>query len=177
MPAAMRLPARIRTLLDAKCSGIKLTPSESQRIHEGAHQQQADTGIAGHENLKAFAAIRHFSLFESKIKAAHAEALVVLEACHTWDRLRDIPPYVDSLLEPFVKEMSGKATELIGTTPYTPETRNIPAMYAGLKKDFEYRAELAIRVKRKDFALTTVWIPVIGLIIDRLFQLFPRGVD
>lgn len=168
----MKLPARIRTLLDAKCSGLKMTPTESRRIFEGAHQQQSDTGIAGHENLKAFAAIRHFSLFESKIKEVHAEALVVLEACHTWDPLREIPSYVDSLLASFVADMNNKVVELTGNAPYTPETKDIPAMYAGLKKDFEYRAELAIRVKRKDFALTSVWIPVIGLLIDRLFQLF-----
>lgn len=166
------LPQRIRTLLDAKCSGIQLTPSESRRIHEGAHQQQADTGIAGHENLKRFSAVKHFSLFEAKIKEAHAEALVVLEACHTWDSLREIPPYVDSVLAPFVNDMNKRVRDLTGDAPFTPETEDIPAMYAGLKKDFEYRAELAIRIKRKDFALTTVWVPVSALILDRLFQLF-----
>jgi len=138
----MKLTAKMRSLLDAKCGALKITSTDTRHVFEAASQQQADTGIAGHENLKRFAARKYFSLFESKIKAAHADALNILEACHAEDSLSEIPLYVDSLLAPFVSETSRKVVELTGNAPYSTEIRDIPVMYSALKKDFEYRVEL-----------------------------------
>lgn len=168
----MKLSAGIRLLLDAKCSGIKITQTESRHIIEGAYQQQSTTGIAGHEDLKAFAAIKYYVLFESKIRAAHADVLAILDACHMWSPLRCIPSHVDLRLQPFVEDVNRRVVELVGNSPNKPEIKDIPALYASLKSEFEHRAELAIRSKRKDFVLTSVWVPVIGLLLDRIFQLF-----
>jgi hypothetical protein len=168
----MSLSAKVQKLLDDKCGTLTITGTETQRLFEGAHQQQHDTGIAGQENLKRFAAIKYVSLFESKIMRAHADALDILEVCNTWDDLRSIPPYVDSLLRPFAVDINQKVGELAGAFKLSREAKDVMALYTLLKNDFDHRAELKVMSKRRDRVFKILWSAMaflLGLLVKKIF--------
>ena len=130
-----------------------------------AAEQQAMNGIAGAPNLKRFAAIKYFGIFEKKIKSAHDAVLAILESCHTWERLAKIPAWVDSRAQRFLAEIDGKVKELGGEAPFSPEIKDIGALYDSLRRDFEFRASVVIRKKRQDFWLKALLIPAaLGLL-------------
>jgi len=144
---------------------LSFSTVEHNRIMKEAAEQQAFNGIAGSQNLKNFAAIKYFPRFEAKIRTFHADVLEIMDSCHTWESLARIPQLVDRGVARFVASTHEKVQELSGGAPYTPEIRDIPELYATLQRDFEFRAGLKIRQKRKDFVLQAVLLPMVFLLL------------
>ena len=163
--SASMLSAKTRALLDQSCDVLSVTIPEHNRILKEAAEQQLQNGIAGRENLDRFAAIKYFPLFEGKVKSAHAGALAVIDSCHTWEPLREIPTYIEAKTEIFADEVHQKVVTLGRGAPFKPELKDIPALHASLKKDFRFKCEVLIRNKRKDFLLKIILVPLaLGLL-------------